>query len=128
MPLHHFISIPRKVGLVNCLARLHNFCISETDHLSTKRRINLCQRLASDVQYLMEASSVYIGFQRTESGKVVPADLLNAVEPFEDVAPNLIRNHRHRNPEEGLPRSRLHNMIANNHCRRPRKNIRSTSG
>ena len=55
-----------------------------------------------DVQNMMEASSGYIGFQNTESGEVVPADLLNAVEPFADV---LIHNHRLRNPEEGLPHS-----------------------
>jgi hypothetical protein len=115
--LHHSISISRIVGLVNCLARLHNFCISETDRLSMNHRINLRQRLAMDVQYMMEASSGYIGFQRTESGEVVPADLLNAVEPFADVAPNLIRNHRLRNPEE---------MISDYHFRRPRKNIRSS--
>ena len=126
MALHYSISIPRIVGLVNCLARLHNFCILETDRLGRRmQRINLRQRLAIDVQYMMETSGGYIGFQRTENGELVPADLLNAVEPFVDVAPNLIRNHRHRNPEEGLPRSRLHNMIADNHYRRPRKNIRS---
>lgn len=75
---------------------------------------------------MMESNSGYIGLQRTENGEVVPADLLSAVEPFADVAPNLIRNHRIRNPEAGLPRSQLHNMVADNHFRRPRKNIRSS--
>ncbi len=122
--LHHSISITRIVGLVNCLARLHNFCISETDRLSLKRQINLRQRLAIDVQYMMESSTGYIGLQTTENGEVVPADLLNAVEPFADVPSNLMRNHRNRNPEDGLPRFHLHKMISDNHFRRPRKNIR----
>jgi hypothetical protein len=126
MALHYSISLPRIVGLVNCLARLHNYCISETDRLSAMQQINLRQRLAIDVQYMMESNSGYIGLQRTENGEVVPADLLSAMEPFADVAPNLIRNHRIRNPEAGLPRSQLHNMVADNHFRRPRKNIRSS--
>ena len=38
MALHSSISLPRIVGLVNCLARLHNFCISETDRLNMNGR------------------------------------------------------------------------------------------
>jgi hypothetical protein len=125
MALHHSISIPRIVALVNCLARLHNFCISETERLGTYRRINLRQRLPIDVQYMMESSTGHVALERTEFGEAIPVDLLNAVEPFVDVPFNLIRNHRLRNPEDAMPRARLHCMIADNHYRRPRKNIRS---
>jgi hypothetical protein len=123
--LHASISIPRIVALVNCLARLHNFCISETERLGGRRnRINLRRRLAVDVQHMMESSSGHVTLQPTESGEVIPVDLLDAVEPFVDVPSNLIRNHRNRYPEEGLPRFRLQNMVADNHYRRPRTNIR----
>jgi hypothetical protein len=128
MALHSSISLPRIVGLVNCLARLHNFCISETDRLNMNgRTISLRQRLAIDVQHMMESSTGYITLQRTANGEPIPVDLLNAVEPFIDVPSNLIRNHRNRNPEEGLPRFRLHNLIAGNHYRRRRKNIRRSN-
>ncbi len=124
MALHHSISIPRIVALVNCLARLHNFCISETERLGGRRnRINLRRRLAVDVQHMMESSSGHVTLQPTESGEVIPVDLLDAVEPFVDVRSNLIQNHRNRYPEEGLPRFRLQNMVADNHYRRPRTNI-----
>ncbi|KAL7425726.1 hypothetical protein ACHAXH_000202 [Discostella pseudostelligera] len=95
--LHHSISLARIVGLVNCLAWLHNFCISETERLNKK--VNLRQRLPIDVQHMMESSTGYIGLHRTENGEVsIPVDLLNAVEPFVDVPSNLICNHRSQNP------------------------------
>ena len=128
MALHYSISLPRIVGLVNCLARVHNFCISECDRLGmNNNRLNLRHRLPIDDQHMMESSTGYIGLQSTETGDVIPADLLNAVEPFVDVPYNLLRFHRNHNPEEFLPRSRLHDMIEANHYRRPRKNIRRSN-
>lgn len=124
MALHHSISIPRIVGLVNCLARLHNFCISETVRLGMSSNINLHQRLSIDTQYMMENSTGHVGLEMTEFGEAVPVELLNAVEPFADVPSSLIRRHRIQNVEETMPRAKLHNMIADNHYRRPRKNIR----
>ena len=114
--LHSSISVARIVGLVNCLARLHNFCISEAERLNNNE--NLHRRLLFDVQHMMESNNGYIGLNQTENGEVIPVDLLNAVEPFVDVPPNSIRNRRSRNPEERLPRFRVHNMIANNHYQR----------
>jgi hypothetical protein len=57
MALHHSISIPRIVGLVNCLARLHNFCISETDRLGMHCALNMRQRLSIDTQHMIESST-----------------------------------------------------------------------
>jgi hypothetical protein len=53
---------------------------------------------------MMESGSGHVGLQRTESGEVIPVELLDAVEPFVDVPSNLIQNHRNKHPEEGLPR------------------------
>jgi hypothetical protein len=39
MALHHSISLALIVGLVNCLARLHNFCISEAERLKFDERL-----------------------------------------------------------------------------------------
>ena len=64
---------------------------------------------------MMESDNGYIGLHWTENGEVIPLNLLNAVEPFVDVPPNLIHNHRSRNPEERLPHFRVHNMTSNNH-------------
>jgi len=121
--LHHSISIPRIVGLINCLARLHYFCISETARLGMNSELNLRQRLSIDTQYMIESSTGHVGLEMTEFG-AVPVELLNAVEPFADVPSSLIRRHRIQNAEETMPRAKLHNMIADNHYRRPRKNIR----
>jgi hypothetical protein len=64
---------------------------------------NLRQRLPIDEQYMMERSNRYFGLQRTQNNKAKPAELLDAVEPFVDVSENLLRVHRYRNPEDGLP-------------------------
>jgi hypothetical protein len=72
---------------------------------------------------MMESRSGHIVLQWTESGEVIPVELLDAVEPFVDVPSNLIQNHRNNHPEEGLPRFQLHKKIADNHYRRPLTNI-----
>ena len=113
MALHHSISLAQIVGLVNCLARLHNFCISEAERLNFDER--LVQRLSVDVQHMMESSDGYVGLQRTDNNEVVPSDLLETAVPFVDVPANLVQNHKKINPDSGLPRFRLHNMIAENH-------------
>jgi hypothetical protein len=75
------------------------------------------------MQFMMDSSTGYIKLQWTNNGEVIPVDLLDAVEPFVDVPSNLIQNHRIRNPEEQLHCFQLHNMTADNHYQRLRKNI-----
>ena len=119
----HTISLTRIVALVNTLARLHNFCISESDRLKSKE--NLQNRLSGDVQYMMENEDGYVELRdSSEHGTAVPTGLLNAFEPFDGVSENLLRQHRYNNPENMLPRYMLHQLVADNHYRRPVANIR----
>jgi hypothetical protein len=72
---------------------------------------------------MMESSDGYVGLQRAKNNEVVPSDLLEMAVPFVDVPANLVRNHKKRNPDSGLPRLRLHNMIAENHYQQLRKAV-----
>ena len=111
MALHHCVLISCFVGLVNCLACLHNFCFVETDCL--KYNETLSQHL--DVQHMMERRSGYAILQKTADFiKVIPSDLLSTDDPFVDVSSNMIQNHRQNNPETGLPQFQLHDYIAEN--------------
>jgi hypothetical protein len=80
MAFHHSMSISRIVGLVNCLARLHNFCCSETDRL--KYNEALSGRLSIDVQHMMENRNGYVVSWKTDNNEVIPSALLSTDDPF----------------------------------------------
>ena len=122
----HTISLTRIVGLVNALARLHNFCISESDRHSNRE--NLRNRLSVDVQYMMENEDGYVELRNsTEHCTHIPTGLLNAFEPFDGLSQSLLRQHRYNNPENMLPRYMLHQLVADNHYRRPVANVKRNS-
>jgi len=117
------ISLTRIVALVNTLARLHNYCIDEADRLGV--RDNLTSRLPIDVQYMMENENGFIELQQSAAhGMTIPIELISPVENFVDVGDTLLRHHRYNNPEETLPRAKLHRMIADGHYSRPAGNAR----
>ena len=119
----HTISLTRIVGLVNTLARLHNFCIDEADRLNNKEQ--LVNRLSVDVQHMVENEDGYVELRSSrEHRTAIPTALLNAFEPFDGVSDNLLRQHRYSNPENMLPRYMLHQLIADNHYSRPIANRR----
>jgi hypothetical protein len=123
--MSHTISLARIVALVNTLARLHNYCIDEADRLGVKD--NLQRRLPVDVQYMMENEDGFIELQSSaEHGQLIPTDLLAPVENFVDISDTLLRQHRYNNPEEMLPRFKLHEHIAEGHYRRPAGNARKS--
>jgi hypothetical protein len=119
----HTISLTRIVGLVNTLARLHNFCIDEADRLNNKEQ--LVNRLSVDVQHMVENEDGYVELRSSrEHRTAIPTALLNAFEPFDGVSDNLLRQHLYSNPENMLPRYMLHQLIADNHYSRPIANRR----
>lgn len=125
--LSHTIPLTRIVALVNALARLHNYCIDETDRLRVKDD-NMQSRLPIDVQYMMENENGFIELQPSAvHGIPIPTALLSSVENFVDVSDTLLRQHRYNNPEERLPRFRLHAIIADGHYRRPAANARKNA-
>lgn len=122
--LSHTLSLTRIVALVNTLARLHNFCISEADRLNKTENFS---RLSVDDQFMMENEDGYVELRISQdhNGQHIPTALLSAFEPFNDE--NLLRQHQYNNPEHTLPRYYLHQFIADNHYRRPVTNIRRST-
>ena len=102
---------------------LHNFCISETDgHNNTEQLEN---RLSLDVQYMMENEDGYVQLRNSaEHRTAVPTALLDAFMSFDGLSQNLLRQHRYSNPENMLPRYMLHQLVADNHYKRPVANRR----
>jgi len=102
---------------------LHNFCISETDgHNNTEQLEN---RLSLDVQYMMENEDGYVQLRNSaEHRTAVPTALLDAFMPFDGLSQNLLRQHWYSNPENLLPRYMLHQLVADNHYKRPVANRR----
>ena len=84
--------------------------------------------LGERVQNMMENETGFIELQSSaEHGQLVPTELLSPVENFVDVADTLLRQHRYNNPEERLPRFKLHEQIAEGHYRRPAGNTRKSN-
>ncbi len=75
MALHHRIPITCIVGLVNCLARLHNFCSAEAEQPDFNEILS--RQLSVDVQHILESRNGYAGLQKTDNNEVVPSELLN---------------------------------------------------
>ena len=88
MALHHSLTKSRIVALVNCLARLHNFCFAETKRLNYHETLG--QQLSTDVQHMMDSRNGYVILRKTENNEVIPSDLLSTDVPFVDVPSNLI--------------------------------------
>ena len=59
MALHHRVPIVCIVGLVNCLKRLHNFCLAEAELLVFNEALS--RRLSVDVQHMLESRNGYVG-------------------------------------------------------------------
>ena len=110
------LSIAKIVALVNALAKLHNFCINETDNYQ-----RVPQMLHRDCSHMMNQRTGYVGLSMGDQqhDTAVPEDLLHNGEHFHDVSDSFIREHRRRNQTQQLPRTHLHLMIAEGHWERP---------
>ena len=112
------LSITKIVALVNALAKLHNFCINETDKYQ-----RVPQMLHRDRSHMMNQHTGYVGLSTVDPqhDTAVPLDLLHNGDHFRDVSDSFIRDHRRRNRPEQLPRTHLHKMIAEDHWERPKR-------
>jgi hypothetical protein len=99
MALHHRIPIACIVGLVYCLACLHNFCLAEAEWLDFNE--TLSRQLSGYVQHMLESRNGYVGLEKRDNNEVIPSELLNNVV---DMPPNLLRNHKQNNLDAGLSR------------------------
>ena len=116
MAIPRNIGVARVVGLVNALAKLHNFCIGESNVLERIPRMYDRDRL-----HIMNADGGYISFGRDngQQDTLVPTALMHAGEHFDDIAASDLRSRQRRSAVNELPRDVLFQMIADGHWQRP---------
>ena len=116
------MAIPRNIGvtciiaLVNALAKLHNFCIGESNVLERLPRMYDKDRL-----HIMNADSGYIGLgnDNPQQNTLVPTTLMHAGEHFDDIARNDLRSRQWQSAGNELPQTQLSNFIADRHWQWP---------
>ena len=116
MAMPRNVGVAKIVALVVALAKLHNFCIGESN---VPERVP--QVLDRDRLHMMNDDSGYVGLGNDDpqQNTAVPIDLIHLGEHFEDVPESLLRLHRRRNVGIDLPRARLFQMIVDGHWQRP---------
>ncbi len=99
------------------LAKLHNFCIGES---------NVHERLPPrmyhrDRFHIMNADGGYVSLSNDDpqQNTLVPTELLHAGEHFDDVPYNVRRSRSRQSRGTELPRTVLFEMIADGHWQRP---------
>jgi hypothetical protein len=107
------LSISRIIALVNCLAKLHNFCIDEVDG-------SLLQSLNIDNAHMMNNEDGYVPMESSrEHGVFLPRALMSAGHHFQDISRNERRQRERCNPEGTLPRKHLLQQVIDSHLKRP---------
>ena len=111
------LSVIKVVALVVAVAKLHNFCIGESN---IPERVP--QMLDRDRLHVMNAEGGYVGLGNDDPQQdtLVPTDVMHLGEHFDDVP----RNSRRSRPVSDLPRTRLYQMIVDGHWKRPTGNAR----
>jgi hypothetical protein len=112
------LSIAKIIAIVNALARLHNFCIDETNTSQTVPR-----SMDRYSHHIMSNQHGYVELS-TERDAPVPTDLINGGEHFSNIECSYLCNHQFSNPERDLPCKQLNNIIINGHWEQPTGNIR----
>jgi hypothetical protein len=116
MAIPRNISVMKTVSLVIALAKLHNFCIGESN---IPERVP--QLYDKDRFHIINADGGYVGLEIDDEQQdtVVPTDLMHAGEHFNDLPHNLLRLHRRRQEGNELPLARLFQTILDGHWQRP---------
>jgi hypothetical protein len=108
------LSIPRIIALVNCLAKIHNFCINEVGEST------LLQPLNVDTHHIMNSGDGFVPMEAGHtSGILVPRALMDPGHHFQDIPRNVRRLHERSNPDVTLPRQRLLQHVIDSHLKRP---------
>jgi len=77
------ITIVRTIALVNCLARLHNFCINEVERTKDKELDE--DVLPTDIEHMMNGPEGYVLLVNDNSHDVpTPKDILTGGNHFDD--------------------------------------------
>ena len=121
MAMPRNLSVTKIVALVIAMAKLHNFCIGETN---IPERVP--QLLDRDRLHVMNAHGGYVGLGNDDAQQntVVPTDLMHLGEHFNDVPNNLLQLHRRLNAASELLWTRLFQILVDGHWQRPTGNTR----
>jgi hypothetical protein len=113
----HNLSIKKIIAIVNALARLCNFCINELDPFDV-----IPEPLARDTDNLINNSDGFVDLVVDDNhGEItVPTDLMQAGHHFDNVPCNILWQHQLNHSNLALPRTVLHDFMANGHWERPR--------
>ena len=116
------ISVQKIVGLVMALAKLHNFCIGESNIVT-----RVPQMWERDRMNIMNTDSGYVGLgsDNPQQTTLVPTELMHLGEHFNDIPQNVLRAQRRQSVVGELQRTTLFNMIVDGHWQRPTRNMRS---
>jgi hypothetical protein len=116
------IRVKKIIAMVIALAKLHNFCIGESEVADVP------PSLAGDDNYILNNENGFVQLEQSDEHSLdVPTDLMDSGHHFDGIPRNIMAQYRHRLSREGmvggtttLPRTTLHQFIANGHWERPR--------
>jgi len=118
MPLN--ITIVRTVAMVNCLARLHNFCIDEVSRVD--------EQLPLDLENMINNPNGYVPlkiYNNHHDGIAVPPEIMDTGHHFDD-CPRAARRGQRTDAASAsngeLPRTILLNHVVDSHKTRPHTN------
>ncbi|KAL7425511.1 hypothetical protein ACHAXH_000094 [Discostella pseudostelligera] len=116
MAMPRNLTVTKVVALVIALAKLHNFCIGESDVVPPVPQV-----FDRDRYHMMNRRGGYVGLgnDNPQQNTVVPTDLIHLGEHFDDVPEAVLRSRRRQNAQNQLPRTQLFNMIVDGHWTRP---------
>jgi hypothetical protein len=78
------ITIVQTVAIVNCLARLHNFCIDEADRLGEVSWVE--EKLPLDVENMINNPDGYVPLMMVDNHDdiAIPVEIMDAGHHFDD--------------------------------------------
>ena len=126
MPLN--ITIVRTVAMVNCLARLHNFCIDEADRLGEKVS-PVEEQLPLDLENMINSPDGYVPLKivKYHDGIAFPFEIMDAGHHFDDCS-QAVRRGQGTDASSAsngeLPHTILLNHVVDSHKTRPHTNAR----
>jgi hypothetical protein len=116
MAIPRNIRVSKVVALVIALAKIHNFCIDESN--VTKQLPLMDDR---DRFHVMNADGGYVSLSNDDPQQTtcVPTELMHRGMHFIDIPDNVLRAHRRHREVTKLPQTVLFQMIADEHWQRP---------
>ena len=93
MAMPRGLSIGRIIALVNCLAKLHNFCIKEVDAGKIMSRdTTLLPQLNIDTHHIMSHEDGFVPMEASNNNRdLLPHALMDGGHHFNDVPRNICR-------------------------------------